>query len=55
MAIAVRTTSGSLGDEERRRAVYGASDTDGEAPRVASGWFRHVDDGTPLAAATTEG
>lgn len=26
----------------------GAPNVDGEAPRVASGWFRHVEDGTPL-------
>ncbi|HEV8045458.1 MAG TPA: hypothetical protein VGP38_09775, partial [Rubrobacter sp.] len=32
----------------------GAPNVDGEAPRVASGWFRHVDDGTPLPAAATE-
>lgn len=29
----------------------GAPNLDGEAPRVASGWFRHVRDGTPLTAA----
>ena len=28
----------------------GAPNVDGEAPRVASGWFRHVEDGTPLPA-----
>ena len=28
----------------------GAPNLDGEAPRVASGWFRHVQDGTPLPA-----
>ena len=28
----------------------GAPNVDGEAPRVASGWFRHVQDGTPLPA-----
>ena len=28
----------------------GAPNLDGEAPRVASGWFRHVRDGTPLSA-----
>ena len=33
----------------------GAPNVDGEAPRVASGWFRHVEDGTPLPAVVTEG
>ena len=33
----------------------GAPNLDGEAPRVASGWFRHVRDGTPLSTALTEG
>ena len=28
----------------------GAPNVDGEAPRVASGWFRHVEDDTPLTA-----
>ena len=28
----------------------GAPNVDGEAPRVASGWFRHVQDDTPLTA-----
>ena len=28
----------------------GAPNLDGEAPRVASGWFHHVGDGTPLPA-----
>jgi len=31
----------------------GAPNVDGEAPRVASGWFRHVDDGTLLPAAVS--
>ena len=33
----------------------GAPNVDGEAPRAAVGWFRHVDDGTPLPASATEG
>ena len=33
----------------------GAPNVDGEAPRVAAGWFCHVDDGTPLPASATEG
>ena len=28
----------------------GAPNVDGEAPRVAAGWFRHAEDGTPLPA-----
>ena len=32
----------------------GAPNLDGEAPRVASGWFRHVHDGSPLPAAVTQ-
>ena len=31
----------------------GALNLDGEAPRLASGWFHHVNDGTPLLAAVT--
>jgi hypothetical protein len=33
----------------------GAPNVDGEAPRVAAGWFRHVDAGTPRPASATEG
>lgn len=36
------------------RALPGAPNLDGEAPRVAPGWFRHVHDGTPLSAAVGE-
>jgi hypothetical protein len=33
----------------------GAPNVDGEAPRVATGWFRHVDDGTALSAILPKG
>jgi len=48
-SVEVRTVD--VGDAAEGR---GAPNVDGEAPRVASGWFRHVDDGTPLPAAVTE-
>jgi hypothetical protein len=49
-SIEVRTAD--AGDTAGGR---GAPNVDGEAPRVAAGWFRHVDDGTPLPASATEG
>lgn len=42
-SVEVRTVD--AGDAAEGR---GAPNVDGEAPRVASGWFRHVQDGTPL-------
>ncbi len=33
----------------------GAPNVDGEAPRVATGWFRHVSDGTSLTAVLATG
>lgn len=45
-SVEVRTAD--AGDAAEGR---GAPNMDGEAPRVASGWFRHVRDGTPLPAA----
>jgi len=44
-SIEVRTVD--AGDAADGR---GAPNVDGEAPRMASGWFRHVEDGTPLPA-----
>ena len=44
-SVEVRTVD--AGDAAEGR---GAPNVDGEAPRVASGWFRHVQDGTPLHA-----
>ncbi len=41
-SVEVRTVD--AGDSADGR---GAPNVDGEAPRVASGWFRHVEDGTP--------
>jgi hypothetical protein len=44
-SIEVRTVD--AGDAADGR---GAPNVDGEAPRMASGWFRHVEDGMPLPA-----
>ncbi len=33
----------------------GAPNVDGEAPRVAKDWFRHVDDDTPLTTVVARG
>ena len=33
---------------------HGAPNVDGEAPRVAKDWFRHVVDDTPLTAAVVK-
>lgn len=49
-SVEVRTAD--VGDVAESR---GAPNPDGEAPRVASDWFRHVRDGTPLPAAVAEG
>jgi hypothetical protein len=43
--VEVRTVdAGDVADDR------GAPNVDGDAPRVAKDWFRHVDDGTPLTA-----
>ncbi len=42
-SVEVRTV-----DADDAAAGRGAPNVDGEAPRVASDWFRHPDDGTPL-------
>jgi hypothetical protein len=44
-SVEVRTVD--AGDAADSR---GAPNVDGEAPRVATGWFRHVDDGSALSA-----
>jgi len=44
-SVEVRTA-----DAEDAADGRGAPNVDGEAPRVASGWFHHVGDGTPLPA-----
>jgi hypothetical protein len=48
-SVEVRTVDAGDAADDR-----GAPNVDGEAPRVASGWFRHVEDGTPLPPAITE-
>jgi hypothetical protein len=45
-SVEVRTVDARDAAEDGR----GAPNVDGEAPRVAKGWFRHVVDGTPLTA-----
>ena len=47
-SVEVRTVD--AGDVAESR---GAPNLDGEAPRVASDWFRHVHDGTPLSTIVT--
>ena len=49
-SVEVRTVD--AGDVANDR---GAPNVDGEAPRVAKDWFRHVDDGTPLTAVVARG
>ena len=49
-SVEVRTVdAGDVADDR------GAPNVDGEAPRVAKDWFRHVDDGTPLTAVVARG
>jgi hypothetical protein len=49
-SVEVRTVdAGDVADD------HGAPNVDGEAPRVAKDWFRHVDDGTPLTAEGARG
>jgi len=49
-SVEVRTVdAGDVADD------HGAPNVDGEAPRVAKDWFRHVDDGTPLTAVVARG
>ena len=45
-SVEVRTVDARDAAEDGR----GAPNVDGEAPRVAKDWFRHVVDGTPLTA-----
>ena len=45
-SVEVRTVDARAAAEDGR----GAPNVDGEAPRVAKDWFRHVVDGTPLTA-----
>ena len=49
-SVEVRTADGGDAAEGR-----GAPNLDGEAPRVASSWFRHLRDGTPLTVGGAEG
>jgi hypothetical protein len=49
-SVEVRTVDARDAAEDGR----GAPNVDGEAPRVAKDWFRHVVDGTPLTAAVVK-
>jgi hypothetical protein len=49
-SVEVRTVdAGDVADDR------GAPNVDGEAPRVAKDWFRHVDDDTPLTTVVARG
>jgi hypothetical protein len=50
-SVEVRTVDARDAAEDGR----GAPNVDGEAPRVAKDWFRHVVDGTPLTAVVAKG